>query len=182
MEKGPRRNLPCLVWAFTHYIGNSNILEFRAHPYTQIMWPKILPISPSSHISRRFLWATQFPSDVANLAHGSSFSLKNTFVNTSAMLSSVWIFLSCTNWSSNANVEHNQWYVTSICFEWECYIKFFLMSIALWLDHKRSHKFVDEMARGGTTSPHAGCFLLTSHPPFVVGHKIRLVLAGDEGH
>ena len=30
---------------------------------------------------------------------------------------------------------------------------------------------VDETARGGTTRPHTGCFLLTSHPPLVVDHS-----------
>ena len=29
---------------------------------------------------------------------------------------------------------------------------------------------------------HVGCFLLSSNPPFVVGHKILLVLVSAEGH
>ena len=29
---------------------------------------------------------------------------------------------------------------------------------------------------------HAGYSLLTFHPPFAIGHKIRLVLASAEGH
>ena len=37
-------------------------------------------------------------------------------------------------------------------------------------------------ARGGTTSPHVGCFLLTCHPLFGVGPKSRLVLGNIEGH
>ena len=39
-----------------------------------------------------------------------------------------------------------------------------------------------EMTRGGTTSPHTGCFLLTCHPLFGVGPKGRLVLGNIEGH
>ena len=37
-------------------------------------------------------------------------------------------------------------------------------------------------ARGGTTRPHIGCFLLTCHPLFVVGPKSRFVLRNIEGH
>ena len=38
------------------------------------------------------------------------------------------------------------------------------------------------MARSGTTNLHVGCFLLTSHPSFVEGQRIGLVLADDDCH
>ena len=40
----------------------------------------------------------------------------------------------------------------------------------------------EETARGGTTNPHVGCFLLTSHPPSIEGQRIEFVLVGDDCH
>ena len=40
----------------------------------------------------------------------------------------------------------------------------------------------EEVARGGTTSPHASCCRLTYHPPFDVNPRRCLVLAITEGH
>ena len=40
----------------------------------------------------------------------------------------------------------------------------------------------EEVVRGGTTSPHAGCFRVTCRPPCGVGPRRCLVLAKIDGH
>ena len=44
------------------------------------------------------------------------------------------------------------------------------------------HLNISKPLNNSHSNPHAGGFLLTSHPPFIVGHGIRLVLVDAEGH
>jgi hypothetical protein len=81
-----------------------------------------------------------FWSFLASLIQNSNLFGGTIFVNISVALLFVWIFFKCNICSSI--VKHSQWYLISMRFFHECYIEFFLRSIAAWLQ-KKSHSLID---------------------------------------